>query len=203
MIILDIETTGIYFKKNGIWQIGAIELNTMEEFLEECKIDQEDEINQKALEITGKTKEYLRQETKITQKDLIEKFFNWLKKFKVKNCVCQNPQFDLGFIFTKAKKYNIKCPIPYRAFDTHSIAQLKYYQLNKEFLLKDNKESDMNLSNVLKFCNLKDTRKNHNALEDCKLTGECFSRLVYGKNLFSEFKEFDIPDYLKQKNDNL
>ena len=33
------------------------------------------------------------------------------------------------------------------------------------------------------------------------LEAECLFRLVYGKNLFKEFFEFKIPDYLK--NDNL
>ncbi len=37
----------------------------------------------------------------------------------------------------------------------------------------------------------------HNALTDAKLTAECFSRIVYGKNLLEEFKKFPIPEYLR------
>ena len=33
MILLDIETSGLKFNECGIWQIGAIDLNTKEEFL--------------------------------------------------------------------------------------------------------------------------------------------------------------------------
>ena len=36
----------------------------------------------------------------------------------------------------------------------------------------------------------------HNALFDVKITAECFSRLMSGKNLLEEFKEFSVPEYL-------
>jgi len=42
MIVLDIETSGLDSVKCGIWQIGAIDLATNEEFLEEARIDDED-----------------------------------------------------------------------------------------------------------------------------------------------------------------
>ena len=75
----------------------------------------------------------------------------------------------------------------------------------------DKDHSDMGLNNVLKFCGMEDPRrrighdgkrikegKAHNALEDAKLEAECFFRLIYGKNLLPEFKQFPIPDYLKK-----
>ncbi len=67
----------------------------------------------------------------------------------------------------------------------------------------------MGLSKILEFCGMEDTRvllkdgeivkegKPHNALEDAKLTAECFSRIVNGKNLIEEFKKFPIPEYLE------
>ena len=39
----------------------------------------------------------------------------------------------------------------------------------------------------------------HNALEDSKLTAECFSRLLYGKNVFPKYSQFKIPRYLEVK----
>ena len=61
----------------------------------------------------------------------------------------------------------------------------------------------MNLTEVLKFVGMVDNRKDHNALEDVKLTAECFYRIIYGKNLFSEFEVFFIPDYLKKDSDSM
>ena len=38
----------------------------------------------------------------------------------------------------------------------------------------------------------------HNALEDCKLEGECVYRLKFGKNLFPEYSKFEIPEVLRK-----
>jgi len=199
-IVLDIETSGIDKVKCGIWQIGAIDLNNLkEQFLEEAKIDNEDIVlnagKRTLFEVIGKTEEQFRDKNKQSQKQMLKNFFEWVNKKPMKNFLCQNPQFDVTFLDIKAKKYNLEMPFHYRSFDTHSIAQLKYYDLNKKFLVKDG-HSDMGLTNILKLCGMEDNRQAHNALEDCKLTGECFSRLIYGKNLFSEYIQFKIPLYL-------
>lgn len=210
MIILDIETSGLYPEKCGIWQIGAIDSENPENyFIEECRIDEDDEIGESALLVTGKTKEDLFDEGKQSQEELIERFFKWCDGVGLKNCLCQNPQFDVCFVSVKARKYGLKNPLHHRSFDLHSIAQLRYNQLKGNFLIKEN-NSEMNLSNILEFCGMRDERRKvdetgitsqgreHNAFEDCKITGECFSRIVFGKGLFEEFNKFEIPGYLKK-----
>jgi DNA polymerase III epsilon subunit-like protein len=210
MIVLDIETTGLNPEENGIWQIGAFEIkNPNNYFLEEGRIDKGDKIGEGALLVTGKSKEDLLDKKKQSQKDLLKNFFEWCKRIEIKTCICQNPQFDLGFITLKARKYKLEIPFHHRAFDLHSIAQMKYYQINRNFLFKED-YSDMNLSNILRFCGIKDERrkvaedklieqgKEHNALEDCKLIGECFSRIIFGRKLFNRFKDFEIPEYLRK-----
>ena len=209
MIIVDLETSGLDFEKAGIWQIGAIEFeNPDNQFLEEARIDNEDYIDPVALKICGKTEDYLRDKNKQSQKQLIGNFLNWINNINMKNFVCENPQYDMGWLLKKISKYNLQINFPHRAYDLHSIASTRYYQVYGKFLLKNNK-SDMGLTNTLKFCGIKDERityngkelvegKPHDALEDCKLEGECLSRLIYGKNLFSEYNKFPIPDYLKK-----
>ncbi len=208
MIVVDIETSGLDFNKCGIWQIGALEFESPKNtFLEDARIDDEDKIEEGALKVTGKTEGELRDKSKQSQKQMIEHLFEWMKSIKIKNFICENPQFDLGFITTKAKKYGLKPPYHHRCFDLHSIASLRYFQVNNQFLIKDN-HSDMSLPNTLRFCGIKDPRRKvegnkvlkqgtpHNALEDCKLEAECFSRLIYGKSLLKEFAKFKIPEYL-------
>lgn len=218
MIIVDIETSGLDFNECGIFQIGALDFdNPGNTFLEDARIDDEDIIKDGALKVNGKTEKDFRDKNKQSQKQLLEHFFSWFEDTKTKNFICQNPQFDFGFINTKAGKYKLKKPYHYRCFDLHSIASLRYFQINNIFLIKDN-YSDMSLPNTLKFCGIEDVRrkvegnevlkegKPHNALEDCKLEAECFSRLIFGKNLLPEFNKFLIPDYLKKKekeDDNL
>ena len=210
-IAMDLETSGLNIEKSGIWQIGAIDLNTMEEFLEEGRIDEEDLIDEDALIVIGKTEEDLRDKNKQSQKELLKKFFRWIdEKSKSKIFLCQNPQFDVGFLDLRTRKYGLKKPYNFRAFDLHTIAQLTYQKIKGEFLFKI-KGSDMDLGRIIEFVGMKDERiklrnrnvveegEPHNALEDSKLTAECFSRLVYGKKLFSKYNKFEIPEYLEVK----
>ncbi len=130
MIVLDIETSGVDFIECGIWQIGAIDLENPENrFLEESRIDDEDIVTEESMRVIGKTEAELRDKNKQNQKKLLEKFFEWCKKSKIKNFICQNPQFDTTFLVLKAKKYDLEYPFHHRAFDLHSIANLKYRQI--------------------------------------------------------------------------
>jgi len=202
MIVVDTESSGLDFNKCGIWQIGAIELeNPQNTFLEESRIDDNDQIlnegNENVLEIIGKTEKQLRDSSKQSQKQLLEKFFKWVEKVRIKNLVCQNPGFDRAFLETRARTYGLKIPFPHRSFDLHSVAQTIHFKIKGEFLIKNNK-SNLGLTNTLEFVGMKDERGAHNALEDAKLEAECFSRLLYGKGLLPEFEKFPIPEYLKK-----
>ena len=210
MIVLDMETSGLDLVKSGIWQIGAIDLNNPEDqFIEEARIDDDDIISDGALKVTGKTEEELRDPNKQSQKEMFAKFIEWIGNRPMKNLLCQNPQWDFSWLSIRVEKYGLKKPFPYRTFDLHTLAQTRYFDINKKFMIEGEK-SGMNLLNTLKFCGLKDDRvmmknaevikegKPHNALEDCKLEGECFFRLVYGKNLFPEFSKFPVPGVLKK-----
>ena len=205
MIFLDIETSGLLPSRNGIWQIGALDINNPSNtFLEEAKIDITDEASEKSLRYLNKTEDYIRDEKKQTQFDLMRNFFSWVNSDqKIKSVVCQNPKLDLSFIEFKAEKYMLSNPLHYRSFDLHSTAQMIYNKVNGCFLMETNSDmkgihSGMGLTNVLEFCGMKDNRGAHNALEDAKLGAECFSRLVYGKNLLTEYSQYKIPGVLKQ-----
>ena len=205
MIILDIETSGVEFVKHGIWQIGALDLNNPKRtFLDECRIDDSDSIAQESLDLGGIDEKYLRNKRKQSQKQLLEKFFKWCHTAHIKNFVCQNPQFDTGFIKTKAEKCGLAYPFHFRAFDLHTVASITYFHIHDRFMMREFKElkkshSDMGLPNILKFCGMTDPRTTHNALEDCKLTAECFSRMVYRKKLLKEFNNYPIPTYLTKR----
>lgn len=198
MIVVDIETSGLDMNECGVWQIGALDLdNPSNVFLEEGRIDDSDRVEQGALEVVGKSEEELRDRGKQSQRQLIENFLKWCESVDMKNCLCQNPQFDLGFLDIRIRKYGLKWVFHHRAFDLHSIAHFRYFQLKKEFLIREN-YSDMGLSNILKFVGMVDNRGAHNALEDARLTAECFSRIVYGRGLLERYKNFEVPEYLKK-----
>jgi len=210
MIVVDIETSGINPEEHGIWQIGAIELENPENtFLEESNIDSEDKIHPEALKIIGKSEQELRSSSLQSQKKLLEKFFSWIEKIENQTLIAHNTPFDYGFLTFKARKYNLKPTFGHRTFDLHSIAAVKYYQINRKFLT-DKDKSAMNLPKIIEFCGMKDERiqisegkvvqegSSHNAIKDTKLEAECFSRIVFGKNLLKDFEKFSIPNYLKE-----
>lgn len=215
MIVLDIETSGVDTGRCGIWQIGAFEFeNPNNFFLEEACIDDEDVAQEGALRVTGKTEEELRDKSKQSQKQLLINFLEWKKTCKEKINFGHNIGFDIIFLQNKAIKYGVleefRKFMRHRSIDLHTIAQMKYKEIHGKYLLKDNGISDMDLKRVLEFCGIPDERremqeeeiqiqgKSHNALEDCKLEAEAFSRLINGKNLFQEYSQYPIPDYLKK-----
>ena len=212
MIVVDIETTGLDYWKHGIVSIGALCFDNPEEhFYEECRIDDEDEITKEALEINGFGEQEVRSKEKQSQKELIKRFYKWVDKQPNRILAGHNVGFfDLNFLKARAQKYGIKIKTRFRSMDLCTCAQTRYFQINNKLLLDDFGENAMNLSSVLEFCGIPDERilfheqkkvkdgKAHNALEDCKLEAECFSRLLQGKSLFPEYKQFPIPEYLKQ-----
>jgi DNA polymerase III epsilon subunit-like protein len=181
----------------------------MEEFFDEARIDEEDEVSNGALKVIGKAEEYLRDKDKQSQKELIGKFMNWVEKRKIKNFICHHPHWDVSWIMIRLKKYNLDKKFHHRSFDTHTIAQTKFYEVNNKFLIEEGR-SNMGLGEVLEFCGIPEERikvkegeiikegKPHNALEDAKLTAECFNRLMFGKNLFPKFNKFEVPETLRK-----
>lgn len=217
MIVLDIETSGLDTGKCGIWQIGALELeNPKNYFLEEGRIDNEDEVAEEALKIIGKTEEELRDQTKQSQRQIILNYFDWAKNVREKITTGQNVGWDISFIQNKCIRYGIldkyREVTGQRTIDLHTIAQENYKKLHGRYSLNKKGKSDMSLSEILNFCGLKDNRiriegekiiqqgKNHESLEDCRLEGECVFRINYGKNLFPEYSQFEVPEYLRSKN---
>lgn len=201
MIVVDIEMSGTDILKDGIWQIGAIDTDDSEKyFLDECRIDDDEETNDEAMLVCGVTEEYLRNKNKQSQKELLEKFFRWCESSKIKNFICQGPQVDAAFLRAKASKHSVRYPFHWRAYDLHSMASLKYKDIYGHIPTSGD-HSDMGLHNILFFCGMSDNRKEHNALEDAKLTAECFMRIVYGKKFLKEFEDYGLPEYLQQIGD--
>lgn len=215
-MVLDIETSGLDTGRNGIWQIGALEFeNPSNQFLQESRIDDEDEIMPEALGLTGKTEADLRSKDKQSQKQLIINYLEWCGGLSNNICVGHNIGFDLIFLQNKCLRYGLmdlfKGSAGIRSFDLHTVAQFRHREIDGDYSLREDGRSNMSLSEIVRFCGISTERKKligvlgvskegtpHNALEDAKLTAECFSRLMYEKNLLEEFKGFPAPDYLRK-----
>jgi hypothetical protein len=214
MIILDIETSGLT-NDCGICEIGAINTNNISKtFLQDCRIDDDDLITEGAMRVNGRDLDVLKDKNKQTQKELIENYLDWVSMQENKLFYGQNVAWDISMIQAKSIKYNLHKKFleihMQRGMDLHTLAQERYFEINKKYFLKETGQSAFNLGEILKFCGIPDERINvkgneiiregkyHTALEDCALEGEAVYRLKFGNNLFEEFSKFEIPDYLKK-----
>jgi len=198
MMIVDIETTGLNPVKNSIIEIAAIKFDKPDVYFHSlCRIDKEDEIDPKALEINGQSLKEIRDVNRPSQKQALIDFFKWINKQQDFFIGGQNVgEFDWNFLRAKAEKYGLDFPLHKRTLDLHAVTFFKYLKVHNKFFV-DKGISSMGLPAILQFLGLRDERGKHNALEDTKLEAECFSRLLNGKNLLEEFKQFSIPHYLK------
>lgn len=199
MIVLDIETTGLDERKNGIVEIGAIKFEDPKEYFHiVCRIDENDEINPEALKVIGKTKEEVRDYNRPSEKQALTQFFEWIEKqqdFYAGGEVIGT--FDLRFLLEKSRKYHLRYPFQRRTFELNTAASLKFEEVRGTLpIVKGNNE--ISLPSILLFVGMEDIRKDHNSLEDAKLEAEAISRLRFGKNLFQEYKKYEVPDYLKK-----
>lgn len=214
MIVLDIETSGLTHDC-GICEIGAINTNDLSKtFLQDCRIDEGDTITEGAMRVNGRNLDILKDKNKQTQKELIENYLNWIIIQEEKIFYGQNVAWDISMIQAKSIKYDLHKKFlevhMQRGMDLHTLAQERYFEINGKYLLKETGQSAFNLGKILEFCGIPDERINvkgneiiregkyHTALEDCALEGEAIYRLKFGKNLFKEFKQFEIPVYLRK-----
>ncbi len=197
MIIIDTETTGVDSKLHSLLSIGAIEFeNPSNRFYGECRIFDGAHVSEEALNITGFTKASIVDEAKMTDKELVLSFLEWVKTCKEITCVGENPSFDRDFIHETCKRYGIFFPLAYRTIDIHSIAYTHCLRQGREVPNKNN-HSGLNLDTTLALVGLGEVvRLHHNALEDTLLEAEAFSRLIYNKKLLPEYNQYQIPEDL-------
>ncbi|MEK6823874.1 MAG: 3'-5' exonuclease [Nanoarchaeota archaeon] len=197
MIVLDIETTGVYPEKNSMVSIGAVDFSKPEnQFYAECRIWEGAEITQEALNINGFTKEQITNTNKHSLEEAVGKFIQWMEKIEDKTLAGENPSFDRDFLKNSVERCGINYRLGHRIIDLHS---LSYAHHLKRGLIPPakNGRTDLNLNKTLVYVGLPSEPKSHNALTGAKMEAEAFSRLIYGKNLLPEFEKYKIPDYLK------
>lgn len=195
MIILDVETTGLYPEKNSIVSIGAVDFESRSTFYEECRIWDGAEIDQKALEVNGFTEEQIKDSSKKSLEEAVKEFLDWTKPCEDKTLAGENPSFDRDFLMSSAKRANLNYIFGIRTIDLHSICYKDH--LKKGFKIPLQKErSAISLDKTLEYVGLTQEPKPHNALNGAMLEAEAFSRLIYGKPFFEVFENYPIPSHL-------
>ncbi len=197
MIVVDIETSGLDIEKCGILSIGAVDfLNPERYFYQECHIENDTVVEDKALEINGFSIKNITDNNKASEAQTIVAFLSWLDQSADHTLAGLNISiFDIPFILSKSKKYGIGWYPNYRCVDLHSLCYAKYMSLDKEVPLKYS-QSNINSDTIHIFAGIGAEPKPHHALNGAKYEAESFSRLIHGQNLLSDFKDNPVPKYL-------
>jgi len=196
MIIIDAEFTGLNPHKHSLISLGAFEFEKPDnQIYLECLPWEGAEYMDEALEVNGFTKERIFSSHKTLELAMIE-FDKWPEGIGERTLAGQNVgNLDLMFLQTSHERYGMSFNFPHRTIDVHT---LTYMHLIKRGVTPplDNNRTAINSSFVQNYVGIPEEPKPHNALNGAKVSGEAISRLLYGKNLLPEFKDFPVPEYL-------
>lgn len=112
----------------------------------------------------------------------------------------QNPCFDAAFLRTAANRYHLAWPFGYRHIDLHSIFYARLLELGLHIPTENGLDA-LSLSTILRYIGLEYRRGRHDPLTNAKLEAEAFSRLIYGKVLLEEYREYEMPRLLAESPD--
>ncbi len=193
MIIVDVETSGTNPDFHSLLSIGAIDFdNPKNTFHIDCSAFEGAHIDTDALKINGFTPERVFDSSLKTDKEALLLFMEWLKTVNEHTIGGQNPFFDVSFLLKTSERYHLNLSLAHRIIDLHSIV---YYDMIKKGITppQANGRTDLNSDKIMNYVGLPAEPKPHIALNGAKWEAEAFSRLLYGKVLFEEFKNNPIP----------
>lgn len=192
MIILDLETTGLDPLKNQIIEIGALDFeNPSNQFYQTCKIDDTAEVDPAALEINGYNYSNLTDTRKMSLKQIILNFKEWLKSIDDKTIAGQNVDFDITFLNVSFKRFNANFALGRRKIDLHSLTYSQFKVLGLNPPLKDG-FSNLSGDHIMEYVGLPKEPRPHTAMNGVKYEAEAFSRLIYKQSLLKEFQDYKL-----------
>ena len=196
MIVIDIETSGTNPYKHSILSIGAVDFSRPERtFYGECRIEDNSEFTEEALNVNGFKINELRDPKKKRLEEILNEFIDWMKPIADKTIAGHNVSFDADFLNYSFKKYKINFSFGHRVIDTHSLVYCSMLSKGAEVPLK-NERTDINSDYVFSYVGLPAEPKPHNALNGAKMEAEALSRLIFKKGLLDEYKQYKLPEYL-------
>jgi DNA polymerase III epsilon subunit-like protein len=199
IIVMDLEMSGLDPMKNSILSIGAVDFSKPKnQFYMECRLMEGADADPEALKVNGFTKKGIADKKKESNEIVIKKFCKWMDAVNDRTIAGHNVQFDMRFLKHAFYVYKMDYKIGSRCIDTYALAYVHHLKRRAKPPMKDNR-ADITSDVVFKYCGLTKEPYPHNALMGAKMEAESISRMMYGKPLLREFKEFEIPRYLVPK----
>ena len=128
---------------------------------------------------------------------VLNEFIVWIQPVKDKTIGGHNVNFDANFLNYSFKKYNINFSFGHRVIDTHSLVYASLLSRHIDPPTK-NEKTDINSDYVFNYAGLPPEPKPHNALNGAKMEAEALSRLILGRKLLDQYKNYGIPTYLSK-----
>lgn len=166
MIALDIETGGLDPEKNSILSIGAVHIESGDEFYVVCRNYPDRSVDDFALKVNGFTLAEANDETKVLPHVAYSILVDWALKHGDKHLlVGENlPSFDVQFL-KNAQKLSVSPWIfGYRFLDLHSLTYSKF-------------RKSVKMDEALILLGLPPEPKPHNALTGAKVTRDIYKKL--------------------------
>ena len=193
MIVLDVETTGLYPEKNSLVSIGAVSWDDPEDrFYEECRIWDGAEVNPLSLLYTGFSEEEIRDPEKKTESDIVKNFLYWLSDKKDITVAGQNCSMDVAFVNAAIKRAGEKEALPKRVFEQHTIAMYHMMQRGIEPPI-DNHRSALDSDTIMKYVGIPAEPKPHVAINGALWEFEALYRMIHGTPCLEEFQQYPVP----------
>lgn len=162
----------------------------------ECHVDEDTEVQDKALEINGFTHKQITDKSKPTQAKLVMDFTKWMLPIKDKTLAGHNTGFDVGMLWAAYRKAGLKAPFGYRHIDLHTLVYVSMLK-NGQTVPNAKGRTSITSETVSEYTGLPIEPKPHHGLTGAKYEAEALNRLIHGQNLLPEFKQYAIPEYLK------
>lgn len=198
MIIVNLLLTGVNPRIHSIASIGAVEfLNPENFYYRECRIWDGAEISDDTTKITGFTESELRDINKSPLNKVFRDFLSWVSNVNDRTIGGARCNLYRDFLRTTAQRYGIYYSFSKKLVDLHSIIYLNHLIRGIQVPLNRN-TSDINLNVMLQYSGLPEESFPNHALNGAKMQAECFHRISYGDPLFDEFRQYEIPEYLRQ-----
>jgi len=195
MLVLDIEASGLNYDKHSIVSLGALDLaNPENRFYKECRIWTGADFMEDALEVCGFSEAEIKDESKMSEAELVTQFIEWSEHIANRTLAGQNVSFDRDMLKAAIQRAGMNWTLAHRTIDTHSLCWMHMIKagLNPP-LDEQHKRSDLNLDSVMNYCGIPDEPQPHNALTGAMSHAEVISRLLYDQKLLPEFEQFEIP----------
>ncbi len=195
MLVIDIEASGLDYKKDSIVSLGAIDFdNPDHRFYKECRIWDGAGYNLESLAVCGYSVDEITDLDKMPEGEMVRHFLEWSQHMADRTLAGQNVSFDRDYLKAACEREGLAWDLAHRTIDTHTLC---YMHMVKSGLTPpidaEHRRSALNMDVILNYCGIPEEPMPHNALTGALCHAEMISRLLNDKKLLPEFEQYDIP----------